>query len=101
MKFTAIAALVMTTQAVRLNQLSTNGQGPSDADIEKYAKSIIESMDTDGDEKVSLDEFLTKSMKVYDDQMDVMEAELTNVFNKVDADGNGEVDLEEIINTFK
>ena len=65
-------------------------------------------MDQDGDKKVSLDEMLDSCLSYYKEhggidaaQLKKMEAEFTKTFNKVDKDGNGTIDVEEMIYSMK
>ena len=116
MKLFAIAALIMSASALRLSQAPAENQGPpSPARLEAQALKTIKIMDTSGDKKISLDELiafvrnqLTEMCKVKSDYEPeeckdfaaTMQAEvqmLTGIFAKVDKDGNGKIDINELI----
>ena len=107
MKFFAIAALVMTSQALRIKNHSDAGE---------MADEAIEALDQNGDSKVSLDELLDWALEQHtsycasaDANQDYCTEEavakgkkwLTKAFKAVDTNGDKFVDKKELVAAIK
>ena len=92
MKFFAIAALIATTQAVRISSLNKQGGAPSWDDV-------LAVLDADGNGKVSWGEiegFIAEMEQQYGEPMPAdMKKDIKNMFDMVDTDGSGEIDKAE------
>ena len=108
MKFIAIAALIMSATALKLDQLTS---GPSDEQLERIVKRQTKRWDTDKDNKISLEEYITASMakidkecsstgavpeKCTDEAKAKIKEHFEAIFKDADEDGSGYVDQEEL-----
>ena len=102
MKFFAIAALVMSAEALRLRTADK---------ADDWAAEAVEYLDTDGDNEVSLDELLTAALRMHTkackngdipkeyctkDAVAQGKKMLTDMFNETDTNGNGTCSAKEI-----